>query len=387
MLFKKLLGFTKTIHEAKPARYVCFNVHHNYNFVHTRGKKNVSLTSNNSKSITKMTEKTRRKNLTDLKVYPNLCSAWATCESLDVKELHLAIINEFSHCKVESITCEVGTEVLCVENLSKCEKNNNANQNSDLSLVPRLFIFDFGCFVFWNVDKDVAKAIRQIAVDENLQTDPYDLSVVLQENDTIPFVLDKDQELPKIQNEIVKFPQNLSQKDAILYQFAFSNSLALSLKLAHSELDVDSLVKRLEPFIDQMRTLKLKVDDASIMKIYGDLFHLDHQINLSSDFLEVPEIYWNQPLLENAFLSMRSYLGVKERVRVLGVKITQSFNLLEMLRSHLNENRSHHLERLIIILIAVEILIAIISGEKVLQVFQDLFEKIKSSNKSDLSSK
>ncbi|XP_063719012.1 required for meiotic nuclear division protein 1 homolog isoform X3 [Symsagittifera roscoffensis] len=310
----------------------------------------------------------------DLKKYPHICSGWTTCDELLVHQLVDEILKEFPNSRNDCVPLDVEDEIFCVDNL--VASGTQKISISDDLLRPRLFLFDFGCLVFWNVDHSVARIVRRIADERGLQKGSYDPSIVLQENDSIPFVKDSSRSIPHIRKELIRFPNELSLRDIILYQFAYSNSMALSVKLAYWEIAVEGLVRSMSPYINQMRSGHVMVQDEEIMKMYGELFHFDHRINLSSDFLDIPEIYWNQSLLEEAFLSMRLYLGVKERVRIIGVKITQSFNLLEMLRSHLNETSSHRLEQWIIMLISLEILICLVTPELILQILQDVRKKL-----------
>jgi uncharacterized Rmd1/YagE family protein len=107
-------------------------------------------------------------------------------------------------------------------------------------------------------------------------------------------------------------------------------------------------------------------------------------VNLVSNILDTPEIFWSEPALEPLYSAIRGYLEISQRVELLNQRVQVISDLLDMLKDHLNSShgkvyshlqhiyQSSHsnqstysageqLEWIVIWLIAMEILVAVIT--------------------------
>nr|CAG8624918.1 8472_t:CDS:2 [Entrophospora candida] len=50
---------------------------------------------------------------------------------------------------------------------------------------------------------------------------------------------------------------------------------------------------------------------------FGGLFKLRMNVNLISNVLDTPEIFWSEPLLQPLYNAIRTYLEISQRVKVL----------------------------------------------------------------------
>jgi uncharacterized Rmd1/YagE family protein len=84
-------------------------------------------------------------------------------------------------------------------------------------------------------------------------------------------------------------------------------------------------------------------------------------VNLVSNVLDTPEIFWSEPALEPIYTAIRGYLEINQRVELLNQRTGVISDLLDMLKEHLNSRHGEQLEWIVIILIAFEILIGLIT--------------------------
>ena len=61
---------------------------------------------------------------------------------------------------------------------------------------------------------------------------------------------------------------------------------------------------------------RVALSSDQVLQKMGQLFALRHLINLSSDLLDVPDFYWDQPDLEQLYKKTTNFLSVSKRVTV-----------------------------------------------------------------------
>jgi len=146
-----------------------------------------------------------------------------------------------------------------------------------------------------------------------------------------------------------------------LEKLAFSNSMALSVKLNmwESALEEFSGSLRYVPEVLK-RGFKVALTRDEVLQKIGELITLRHQINLYSDLLTTPDFYWDREDLEKLYLKTCTYLEISKRTKVMNEKLNLCSELVEMLRSHLNDQHGHRLEWMIIVLITIEVLFEVI---------------------------
>ena len=78
-------------------------------------------------------------------------------------------------------------------------------------------------------------------------------------------------------------------------------------------------------------------------------------LNLNSDLLDTPDMYWSAPQLEELYGRISRVFDNRSRVAVLNKKLDYASELANVLSSYLNEQHSFKLEWGIIVLITVEV--------------------------------
>ena len=80
-------------------------------------------------------------------------------------------------------------------------------------------------------------------------------------------------------------------------------------------------------------------------------------VNLVSNVLDTPEIFWSEPAFEPLYMAIRGYLEISQRVDVLNQRVGVISDLLAMLKDNLTSTHGEQLEWIVIFLISFEIVI------------------------------
>lgn len=72
--------------------------------------------------------------------------------------------------------------------------------------------------------------------------------------------------------------------------------------------------------------LKLRRRDA--LKLTGRLFQLRRDINLVSNVLDVPKLFWSEASLKDLYDAVREYMEIGPRVTVLNEKLAVASDLV-----------------------------------------------------------
>jgi uncharacterized Rmd1/YagE family protein len=143
------------------------------------------------------------------------------------------------------------------------------------------------------------------------------------------------------------------------HQLAFSRGLMRGLEVDQ----VEAVAARL---LERVRDLPARIkhgrwpNSQETRRFTGELLELRAAINLYSELLDAtPDVYWEEPDLEELFKLMLGALEVTQRLDVVNTRIGYAEQLLQVIRDQLNENHASKLEWCIIVLISVEILLSL----------------------------
>ena len=101
--------------------------------------------------------------------------------------------------------------------------------------------------------------------------------------------------------------------------------------------------------------LKLTSKEADVLRLTGNLFLLRGKLNLYSELIETPDLYWTEPTLEKIYESVSRRLDIQPRISIMNRKLDYVTEEQRALLSVLNEKKGTRLEWIIIILIMVEV--------------------------------
>ncbi|KAI8584718.1 hypothetical protein K450DRAFT_217673 [Umbelopsis ramanniana AG] len=234
--------------------------------------------------------------------------------------------------------------------LSPPRDNGETNTGS---IFPKVFLFDYGVVVFWGMTlEEEQKFMREIEPfeEERLETDDVEV-------EEFQFHYN-EQYQPRIYNDVItlRHPQNY------LVKLTISHAIAQSVKMTLFERLIDDTINETK-YIPQVmaESGKVHMSRVAITKKIGQLFIMRINVNLVSNILDTPEIFWSEPALEPLYSAIRGYLEISQRVELLNQRVQVISDLLDMLKDHLNSSHGEQLEWIVIWLIAMEILVAVIT--------------------------
>ncbi|KAJ9570340.1 MIOREX complex component 10 [Nakaseomyces glabratus] len=150
---------------------------------------------------------------------------------------------------------------------------------------------------------------------------------------------------------------SIEKSEGILDKAAFSSGLSRSTALAVLENAMERHISNTRIITEKISTgLKLKVKESDALKSIGRLFLIRGRLNLYSELIETPDLYWSEPELEIIFKDVSRYLDISPRINILNSKLDYSTDECRAILSLLNERNSSFLEWIIIYLITFEVI-------------------------------
>ncbi|XP_043226952.1 required for meiotic nuclear division protein 1 homolog isoform X4 [Amphibalanus amphitrite] len=221
-----------------------------------------------------------------------------------------------------------------------------------LGAEPReIYLFREGTVVFWNVPelerRSVLEFIRQF------QEGSYDQETVEEESDSMPYSYTEVFNKTRLVNGRILLNMEGSTD---LEKYAFSNAMALSVKLGIWESALERYIDSIRFVTDELKKGgRISMKKEEVLKKNGELFGLRHLINLSSDCLDTPDFYWDKDNLESLYQKTCNHLNIAKRTRVMNEKLNHCVELADMLTTNLADQHHVRLEWMIIALIMVEV--------------------------------
>lgn len=213
-----------------------------------------------------------------------------------------------------------------------------------------VFYFEYGVVVMWGFQKDQE---RRIVHDLQLfELDRLKPSEV--ETEHLLYYYDP-QELPRIWNDVITLKGRKQRT-----KLTISHALAQSVKLAIFEARMERTINSVQHIPEELaKTGKVTMSRVEISKKIGELFVERMHVNLISNVLDTPDIFWAEPELEPLYQAIRTYMEISRRIEVLNQRCAVISDMLDMLKEHLNAWHGEKLEWIIIILIFLEMVVGV----------------------------
>lgn len=150
--------------------------------------------------------------------------------------------------------------------------------------------------------------------------------------------------------------QGQSEHQKMLELAAFAIGVSRSTRLSILEESLDKHIQLTRENSEVLSEgLSLQSKESDVLKITGRLFLLRGKLNLYSELIETPDLYWTEPTLEKIYESVSRRLDIQPRISIMNRKLDYVTEEQRALLSVLNEKKSTRLEWIIIILIMVEV--------------------------------
>ena len=95
------------------------------------------------------------------------------------------------------------------------------------------------------------------------------------------------------------------------------------------------------------------------LRMSGHLFKLRVDVNLTSDVLDTPDLFWSEASLQALYDAIRQYLEIDQRAQTLNERLAVANDLLEIIHEHLNNNAMSKITWIIIALIVAACFVAV----------------------------
>lgn len=215
-----------------------------------------------------------------------------------------------------------------------------------------LFIFQYGVVVMWGfrpdeeqrVLQELARFEREKLAYEDVQVEEFNYYITQSYQ-------------PRIYNDFFALRDH-----NYMTKLSISHAIAQSAKISLFEELVDNTISDTQDFpMEIAETGKIDMSRRDIMKSIGELFILRINVNLHGSVLDSPELMWAEPQLEPIYQATRGYLEISQRSQLLNTRLEVVNDLLQMLKEQLGQVHEEYLEIIVIVLIAAEIVVALIN--------------------------
>jgi uncharacterized Rmd1/YagE family protein len=135
--------------------------------------------------------------------------------------------------------------------------------------------------------------------------------------------------------------------------------LSKSVVLARDEREVTAVFERVEPFARQLAERgRAGAGRRTILRLIGNALLVQHRVSGRVAVAEKPDVVWDRPDLDRLYARLEDEYELKERAGTLAHKLSVIAETAEVLTDIIDTKRSFRLEIIIVVLIAVELVIA-----------------------------
>lgn len=236
-----------------------------------------------------------------------------------------------------------------------------------------VFAFGFGCIVCWSCEPTEIDDLRSkmkpflVRPQQSGGVEEETMSYVLKrkgfEEEPDDMGEDEDGDGPTDGDEAKCIVQDkiILGASSPLEKLAHSYALAQSVRLGGFELVVERSIADTRSIPETLaETGEVKLEARELSKQMGELLMLRCDVNLHTDILDTPDIFWDEERFEKIYVACRTYLDIDKRVDILNQRLVVLKDLYDLLQNSLNVKHGTKLEWIVIILILVEVVLEII---------------------------
>ncbi|CCH45215.1 hypothetical protein BN7_4796 [Wickerhamomyces ciferrii] len=216
-----------------------------------------------------------------------------------------------------------------------------------------VFILIDGSVVVWGMDEsNVEKKILPLF--KKFEKSSYENP----ESEDMDYIETKDlhdEQNSYLEEDIIVI-NSLDKDQDLLDKAAFSSGLSRSTRLAILENSLERHILQTRKMSEHLSIgKKLTVTEKELLRSTGRLFLLRGKLNLYSELIGIPDLYWSEPNLEKIYRQISNNLDISQRISILNKKLDYATEESRALMSTLNEEKSTRLEWIIIYLIMIEV--------------------------------
>lgn len=220
--------------------------------------------------------------------------------------------------------------------------------------IAELIILPYGVLVMYNLSEEEERSIINDVISSGCVRGGLPYSPDDEETEAFHFCYDPTVPAPRIFNDFFTF-----RTSNHLLKLSLAHAIAQSTKLSVFE---ESMQRTLELTSHIPRELassgELKLKRIEALKLTGRLFKLRVDVNLTSNVLDTPELFWSEASLKALYDAIREYLEIDQRVENLNERLAVGNDLLEVIHDHIGSQAMNQITWIIIILIVVACIVA-----------------------------
>lgn len=212
-----------------------------------------------------------------------------------------------------------------------------------------LYVFDYGVVVFANYDAVAKSEFIQFMRNYAITLVNLDLS------EEYRIVVDEKLNKILVKNDFVSVPQI----DSSLLRIVMLN-IGQSVALEHYEVLTDELISSSKHYIMELENRgKLSISKKDLLKYIGRVLNVKNSIVDNLYILDDPNLVWDNEELNLLNRNLKTNFDINPRFKDLDYRLQIVENNLTLFTDVLNVRESSRLEWIVIILIALEIVIAL----------------------------
>ncbi|KAK0211524.1 hypothetical protein IW262DRAFT_1442703 [Armillaria fumosa] len=229
------------------------------------------------------------------------------------------------------------------------------------SAEAEIFLFEYGTVVIWGMteaqEKRFLSSLKRFEI-EKLAPDDVEME------DLNYYYANYSRRVPlwpqfiKIYNDVI----TLRKGSSYMTKLSLSHALSQSVKCSLFEALISNTIEDTKDIPEIIsETGKIGMPHKEIMQNIGQLFLLRTNINSVGSVLDSPEVFWSFPDLQPLYDAARSYLEIPQRVILLNSRVEVLQDMLQLLKESVSSRHAERLEQVVIVLIAIEIVLGIVT--------------------------
>ncbi len=144
-------------------------------------------------------------------------------------------------------------------------------------------------------------------------------------------------------------------------KLSLSYGFSQSVKLQYFETILEKLIEKYTPMIHGLSNKSgAAITRDQIRQIISEIIGSKSEMNLISNFLYHPKYFWQHPTLEEYFIMLERYLHIQRRINAINHRLDTINEIFNMFNDYLERRHGQHLEVMVIVLIAIEIVIGLL---------------------------
>jgi uncharacterized Rmd1/YagE family protein len=214
-----------------------------------------------------------------------------------------------------------------------------------------IFLFSYGTVVIWGMtepqEKRFLSSLKRFEVEKLASQDV--------EMEDLNFYYAN---YSRIYNDVI----TLRKGSSYMTKLSLSHALSQSVKISLFEDLISTTIVETKEYPEIIsETGKIGLSHKEIMRKMGEVFLLRANIAAVGSVLDSPDVFWSYPDLRPLYDAARSYLEIPQRINLLNTRVEVLQDMLQLLKESVSSRHSERLEQIVIVLIAIEIILGIIT--------------------------